>query len=360
MKKYFKPFVLFLIFFFAIYKRVTLFDQIGKDIFAYEKSVVDLLEGRNPYVWTVESYSNPDDPGNHGYAYLPGLLYFNTIFYVISLLTKLPFQYLWKVPILLADIGVGIVLVKLLRKKSFAACIFGLLVWFFNPYFYMKNNYVFTDPLPVFFMLLSLYFLEEDDVLSGVSYALAVACKNFPVILFPIYLLKAKDKVGFLVAGLLVGLFVSVPFMRSINDFSTYLQGALFVHGDRFIQGRPFLFYISYFYKVELFQIIPFKVYTYLAMLSGWILVILMYLLKWLRDKFTLSVLPFLTFYLFTPVLNRTHLIWFLPLFIVGLFNFFYVKKYRWVFYVLLCSYWVFYYWYLLQWKDGFHIWRPL
>lgn len=367
-KLFIKSTLILLIFIVAVAQRLVFFDQTGKDSYAYERAVTDLINGINPYKWTIESYSNPNDPGNHGYAYLPGLLYINWFSFVLNLVTKIPFVYLQKIPVLLADIGVGILLIKELHKRSFPAALLALLIWFFNPYFYLKNNYVFTDPLPVFFMLLSIHYLEKDDVLTGAFYAVSIILKTFPILLLPIFLIKSKNKLKFLSAAAIIGLAVSIPFL---GDLKTYLNGAVFIHNNRFIQGRPFLFYISYFYKIELFQIIPFKVYTFLSVFTGWFVISLLHLSKLVKDKYILSVIPFLTFYLFTPVLNKTYLTWFIPIFIMGVFNFTYqknkahpVRLRRWAakgaYYLILIGFWIFYYRYLSIWKDGFNIWRPL
>ncbi len=351
------------IFLIAIWQRTEFFSQTGKDIYAYERAVQDLFRGVNPYKWTLESFSNPDDPGNHGFAYLPGLIYINSVATILHLLSGIPLTTLQKIPILLADVGVGILLIKLLNK-NYLATILGLVAWFFNPYFFIKSNYVYTDPLPIFFLLLATYFLEKDDVLSGTFYATSIALKTFPYILFPIFFLKSKSKFNFLAAGAIIGLFVSIPFL---NDLETYIRGAVLIHSERFIQGRPFLFYISYFYKVEFFQIVPFKIYTYLASFSGWIVTTLIILIdkkKHFSDKYLLCTVAFLLFYLFTPVLNRTYLIWFLPLFIVATYkitknigkNVYMHAIYN---FLIISFYWLFYYEYLKIWKDGFHIWRP-
>jgi hypothetical protein len=204
-----------------------------------------------------------------------------------------------------------------------------------------------------------LYLLKKDSVLSGASYALSVGVKTFPLILLPIMLFKTKDKKSFIISVLIVGLVVSLPFMNSLDNFVTYLNGAVLIHSQRFIQGRPFLFYISYFYKIEFFQIIPFKVYTLLALFGGWVVCSLLYLKKVVRNEYILSLIAFTIFYVFTPVLNRTYLLWFLPIFSVGLY-YIIEKRYIYLYYIATLSFWLFYYYYLIGWKDGFHIWRPL
>jgi len=346
------------ILFFAIKYRLQFFEQKGKDAYAYERAVSDLIAGENPYKWTVESFSNPDDPGNHGFSYFPGLLYLFAPLYVLHLNTGLPYHVLWKIPVLLADIGVGVLLYQLFKKRGFLAITTALLIWFFNPYSFFRSGYTYTDPIAIFFMFASIMLLKKDDVMAGTFYGLSIAFKTFPYILFPVMLLKAKNKRGFLVAGLLVGLLVSLPFLNSMENFVTYLSGTLGVHQNRYIQGRPFLFYISYFYKIELFQIIPFKVYTLLASFSGWAVATLAYLLKIVKDKYVLALIPFLTFYLFTPVFNRTYFIWFIPIYVTACYKLF-EKKYRILFYVSQIALFAFAGWYLTQWKDGFHIWHP-
>ncbi len=342
----------------AVNYRLQFFAQEGKDIYAYQRAIGDFLTGVNPYQWTIESFSNPDDPGNHGFAYFPGLIYLFSPLYLIGLNTGLSYTLLWKIPVLLADIGVGILLFKYFNKKGILPLTAALLLWFFNPYSFFRTGYTYTEPITIFFMFLALLYLEKDDVLAGAFYGLSIVMKTFPYILFPVFLLKAGDKKKLILSMGLVGLFFSLPFMTSWQNLLTYIQGTLLVHGERFVQGRPFLYYISYFYNIEFFQIVPFKVYSLLAGFSGWVLVVILYFSKKVKDKFILALIPFLTFYLFTPVFNRTYFLWFLPIFLVAVYKIF-EKKYRWAFYLTLILFFSFAGWYLLQWKDGFHIWHP-
>lgn len=374
------------LFSFSAYKRITLFGQVGGDVDTYVEAVEDLIDGRNPYSRTVESFEHLDtNPGNKGFSYLPGILYTNTFFYSIYLFFYnlhpcnpilqtgfcVPMIYFWKIPILLADLGVGFLLYKLLKDKSKVATLFALAVWFLNPFMVLKNDFISNDAIPTFFMLLSLYYLGKDEIASATSYALAVGTKTFPIFILPVMLIGAKDKKKFILTGALVGILMSLPFMLSFSDFMTYMQGSVFVHGDRFVQGRPFLFYLSYWKSIELIQILPIALYTYLATFGGWLSVIIVRALKWVKDKYALSTLSFLVFYLFTPVLNRTYLLWFLPVFLIGTFNVTYgytsdigknffskigFKHSKYLYYVIVIAYWAFYYWYLAQWKDGFHI----
>ena len=352
--------IIFSIFVFAVFDRLKYFDQVGKDIYAYEKAVVDLLGGRNPYIWTVQSFSNPDDTGNHGYSYLPLGIYLFSFLYMINLITDIEVQFLWKIPVLLADLGVGVLLVQYFIKKDIKIMLLSLIIWLFNPYMVFRGSYTFIDPLAVFFMMLSLYYLEKDSVLSGTFITLGVAFKTFPILIFPLLLLKTPDRKKFLLSCSITGIAIAAPFLRSLDDFLTMLRGSVFVHSVRELQGRPFLFYISYYLHIEFFQVIPLKVYSLIASLGGWIVAVLLYIRNKNLNIYILGVIPFLIFYLFTPVLNRTYLIWFIPIFCIAAYNPSLKSRNNLLFYIFIISFYIFYSWYLIQWEDGFHVWRPI
>ena len=221
----------------------------------------------------------------------------------------------------------------------------------------MKNNYVYTDPLPVFLSLLAFYYLEKDDVLAGAFLALAIAAKPYSLIFLPLFLFKAQRPLRLMLSTVIVGVFLSIPFLGSWNDFMTYLNGAVLVHGDRIVQGRPFLWFISYYGKIELIRIIPVKFYAYASILLGWVFIVIAFLIFKIKEKYLLGAGCLALFYFFTPVLNRTYLLWLMPLFVIALYNIF--SKKQVLYYFSLLFYWGFYYVYLFYWKDGFHIWHP-
>lgn len=344
---------------------IALNSKPGGDLQTHIRAVEELNTGINPYLWTIESFHNDKDPNNKGYAYFPSIMYVNTPLRLLSiqmtnsysdsitLMSKLYF-----LPGIIANVFICMFFIVFYYRINKFAMLFSLIFWLFNPYFVLKQNLLAYDAITIAFLLWALYFLQKDDVISGVLFAIAFSFKTFPIILLFVFLLKSKSAIKFILSGAFVGLFLSIPFLKSFFDFSTYLKGAFFVHGNRFIQGRPFLFYISYFYKVELFQIIPFKFYSIGSIVFGWISSVLLYFTNLIKNKYALSVFPFIIFYVLTPVLNRTYVVWGIPFFLVGFYNLF-GKKYKFLFYGVNVFYWFFIYWYLGQWKDGFHIWRP-
>lgn len=332
----------------------------GGDDYVHQEAIEDLLSGKNPYQHTVDSYENLEEsPGSKGYAYFPAILYVYTLLYKVSLLFPQNSQnlmlFFYRLPGIIGYLGVGLFFIFYFLKKDRLAMVFCILYWVFNYHFVGRGSLARFDDLPVLFLLLALYQLGKSDVKSGIFYSLAVLFKTFPVILFPLFMFKAKKPLKFLFWGFLVAGIFSIPFMKSIPDFLTYIRGALLVHGDRFVQGRPFLYYLSYATKIEFFQIIPFSFYSLGSIFSGWIILLFSKYKKRINDQFTASVLPFASFYLIAPVLNRTFLIWWIPFLLIGLYNYFTPRNKPVYFYILASLVWLFLYWYLDQWSYGFH-----
>ena len=67
-------------------------------------------------------------------------------------------------------------------------------------------------------------------------------------------------------------------------------------------------------------------------------------------------MISFFLFYLFTPVLNRTYLIWFIPVYLMGIFKIFENSKYKFMFYVFGIAFYAFYTWYLSLWFRGVRV----
>jgi len=344
------------IFVISIFLRLIAFDQEGGDHRTFKKAVSEFLEGTNPYEYTVLSYQREDL--KHGYAYMPTLLYIQTSLTQINKIFNLdqPTKYLWKIPVLLADIGIGIIIHNILRKKNYSnsIIIMGLLFWFFNPYFLMRYEYTNYEALPMFFLLLSLIVVGKKDFLSGVLFALAVTLKTFPIILLSILILKSKKVKLFLLGGIITGILISLPFFRSTNDFSLFVNGSFLVHGGRGIQGRPFFSFLTYYlqnYGISFYQSEFSKTYTLLALLGSQLLPLYLYFKKKVTNIWILVLSSFFVYYLFTPVLNRTHLIWGMPFAYLGILNIYKnrLKKY----YLILISYYIFACFYYFLWNKG-------
>lgn len=349
------------IFFGAIKIRLIHFDDVGKDFEVYRQAIEDFYDGRNPYEGTLDTFEQGVDSSNHGFAFLPGILHIFVPLHHYHEKTLIPMEKIYKYPILVADVLVGVLLVIYFSKKSKLAMMASVLFWFFNPYIIAKNNYTYMDPVTILFLMLGLMYLEEDDYLAGFFYAVSFGIKTFPIILFPLFFFRSKNKIKFILSFGLTTLAISLPFL---SDPVSYLRSAILSHSERYVQGKPFLFNISYKLKIEIIRVLPFNFYTLMAILSGWVITSLEYLklpirklknfYNLFRNKYSAAILPFLCFYLFTPVLNKTYLLWAVSVFAVGMYELF-QKKRVW-YYVSLAIFYAFYFWYLSGWGYGLHV----
>ena len=347
--------VLVLITLFASHEKYKVFDETGGELNTYSSATMDLLEGNNPYEKTVASYEGSEIYKDHGYAYFPTLMYFYAPPLLIHQNFGFPLQRIWKSVVLAFDIGVSILLIKHLYKKDYLATLLAVLVWSYNPYLHINGTYSYTEPFGIFFLLLGLFYLGRNDILTGLFYALSISFKSFGIVLFPIFLLDSKNKLKFLLSGATYALLMSLPFLKSATDIRNYIKGSILVHGNRDPQGRPFLFLIDWYTHLRIFSLSLAKIYVYIATFGGWLVTSFLYLTKKIKDKYVLALISFLIFFTFTPVLNRTYLIWFIPFLILGLDKVF-KSKYRVAFFASIVLFYIFYAWYLSLWVRGVRV----
>jgi len=117
-------------------------------------------------------------------AYVPGLL-FNTLV---------------KIPFLLADTLLAIILYKFVKglRLSQSSAEKAAAIWFLNPYLiWISSGWGMFDSLPALFTIASLYLISKKRLeMAGACLAVAVAYKLYPImLLFPVslYFLKASS-----------------------------------------------------------------------------------------------------------------------------------------------------------------------
>lgn len=345
----------------ALYLRMVCFNEEGGDSETFTNAVESFLDGENIYKETVRSYSQ-ESTDNHGYAYFPTLLYIYTPLYLLSNRLNIEPHILFKIPVLLADIFVGVLIFKILYKeeKNFWVGFLGLSFWSLNPHLIVTDSYTHSEPLGIMFMMLALKNLENNDIKTGVFYAVSFSLKSFSLVLFPLFILKSKNKMKFVLSGALFAFLISLPFMRSFARFITYIQGSIFVHGYREAQGRPFLAYASYLVNKSRYYVMFSQPLKYLSLVLGSVVSFFLYFKNKITDKYIMATISMFFFYLLTPVLLRTYLIWFMPVFAIGMHKFliqFKNKIKTWVlplYYISLILFWGFYAFYLSIWEQGF------
>ncbi len=353
-----KILVIFLILSLGIYQRYRLLDESGGDLPVIRRAVTDILDKKNPYEITVGTFRK-DKPYvgtgsglDHGYAYMPTLLYIYTPLYLIHQHFHIPLQRIWKSVTILAELAVSAYFIKKLYNNDFDILVATLIVWLFNPYIMARNSYTYTDPIGIFFMLIALDKLGKSDIKAGVYFALSVSFKAFPLILLPLFLYKARKKLKFIASGFMTAFIIGIPFMNSMRDFSMFFKGSFLVHSDREVQGRPFIGSVVYLLKLKVYTSLSTKVLIYIATFSGWIYTIISYLRKKEINIYHVSLTCFTLFFVFTPVFTRTYILWLIPIYMLSIYQRFKSKKVY--FYIFLSIFYIFFYVYLRAWDQGF------
>lgn len=159
--------------------------------------------------------------------YTPGFFYY---LWIVGLFFKAlgssltPF---WvKLPVILADMGIGLLLYKILFKKSFKIAVFAFLAYVLNPVVMFTNSiWGQTDGLIALLILLSAYFLVEKKnfVFSSLFWVLALFVKPQALVALPVllaYLLfnrKFKKTLFFVLFSSFFTILLGLPFFAKLN-----------------------------------------------------------------------------------------------------------------------------------------------
>ena len=159
-----------------------------------------------PFAWIWEQLPITHPPVN-------SYIYFNTSTPVLLL------AFLLKLPTLLADIGTGILVFRIVNRTTQSApkARTAFLVWYLNPYnVYWVNFFGGMDIIPAFIFMVGLEFaISSKWFRSGIMLAIATITRIFPLFSVPYLLLAAQYRrrstatflIGFL-APLILGIVV--------------------------------------------------------------------------------------------------------------------------------------------------------
>ena len=190
-----------------------------------------LKEYFHPFiVYFVESgFSNPytyfQTKGiTEAFPYPAGMLYFLSFFSIIGNSSAFKF-FLIRLPLLLADLGILILLEKLLKGKKKKIL---LLYWLSPVLFYITYLHGQLDVLPIMILFLSFYFLfKKKKVAASLFLCLALATKTNIALVIPFFLLylysnSRKKDIRTVILSLFIIIFIFLiinsPFILS-EDF---------------------------------------------------------------------------------------------------------------------------------------------
>ncbi len=297
----------------AFAMRAPMFPVKGGDFKVYEGSVQEVFAGEDIYAHSERSFKMPRE--KHWFANLPAGLYLNMIAYrVAECVPGLRFVVAMKIPVLLADFGIALLLFRILRRKAGSFESFGAVaVWLFNPHLMVMRNYTHFDPLPSFFVLLSLYLMENSPYRSSAYLGVAVTFKAYGMILAPYYLRVMPKRTAFIACFLGVIGAVALPFLF-------WNPGALLY---TVFLARPGLGFSGMSVPAMINKALSISIpsFTGLAVLS--VLCFILFIRKRQLAPYAYASLMLGTFLVVTPVLHKTYPLWFLPPYLVwaGMFS---------------------------------------
>jgi hypothetical protein len=179
-------------------------------------------------------------PHHEFFAHPPFIIYLLYFLNAIQSLTGLPFQFLFRMLSILADIGSALLLRQLLAasadraRANLMACLFAgaPLLMFLSGF---HGN---TDPVMCFFLVLCVWLLSLKRIpwLAGLAFGMSCNIKVWPLILAPVfffYILKFRHRVFFSIAAGSIFLLGCMPFMaqdRALVMKSVFGYGSLFGH----------------------------------------------------------------------------------------------------------------------------------
>lgn len=261
--------------------------------------------------------------------------------------THIPLSFLFKIPFILADIGLGILIYKILRseRKAVKTAIFLSSLFLLNPLPILISSYQGQlDSLFLFFTLLSSFILSRAGKITFKtvvfsSFFLGIACtiKLIPLALLPLFLLYLlrSDKISgdiYLKKTLYICTFTLMIFLPLILEFIPYLSvwDGIVLHVFRYQTAwslwgvslvlrklQEIFFPTSSFFaqiiavsKIQSLSIFSVVLISYLVILFN----------KWSLTKSVLFI--FLIEYAVSSYLAPQYLVWILPFFILE-----YLKK---------------------------------
>ena len=170
--------------------------------------------------------------------------------YILTILLKLP--------AICADIGLGVVLwffgKRIFRTDTNYMLVMLALLWLAPTFWYISSMWAQLDSIPLFFLLLSWYFLfQKKSTVSIIFITCAILTKQTAIIFVPFYFLYLHQKEGILesVKQFLLFIFLVwisfIPFVNIVHfpfdPFRLYIQKMVFAPSSEFATSYAFNFW---------------------------------------------------------------------------------------------------------------------
>lgn len=284
-------------------------DTVGQDVYYIWVEGKRILDGENPYDRILQGNMRDNDKYP---TYFP-------VYYLLSALTQAAglrdynaWIIFWRIIFDAFHVAIGLLIFIIFRfHRMIFLGVFGALFWWFNRWSLEVIRLTQTDLVPLFFLLLSLYWFERRQNISLVLFGLSLGLKQIGIFMLPIYLIwvwQREASVKRVLFGLL--LISSIPLVASAPFLVWGPEG--FARSILFSATRR---------SVNHFRVpavdVRFGWVGFPARIPMLVLLLMLYVGVWQQAirRFTAALLTMAVFIAFNPVLFVQYLVWAVPFF---------------------------------------------
>lgn len=264
----------------------------------------DLQSYKKTGILTLNKVNIYPKPANINHPYLPFYLYIEALSIKVQNLTSIPYNVFLKSLNTLFDIGI-VYLVYLLTNKNLKKTF----IYAINP----VSVLVFTlhgqfDAIPIFFLLISLYFLKRSNTLFAlISFSFSILTKTWPLLFLIFFLKRLKNKWKILLIFLFPIIFILIYISYYKCNFMNILSTLIRYQGLFGIWGVSQI--LSIFFKRILLQ----KMFTF-----SFLGIFFIYsFVENRKDMLKELLLILIFFYIITPGFSIQYLVWIVPFIII-------------------------------------------
>ncbi len=278
----------------------------GYDISSFERAVENVIEGR-------DIYSSLDF--RHFYAFFPGYALFLSLFTIIGKSYSLPFVFIEKLPIVIFDSGIS-VLLNIITKRKIPSLVYAV-----SP-IPLTVGALFGqfDPIVLFFIILSFYiFTKKREIVSFIMLGIAITIKPWAVLFSLVLFPKSRQLLLSLLALVSPLVIVIIIYLFSIQTFSiktikTMFLGIIIYTSVVGWWGPSVLFKIPAFLLKSEFPLVVWGAVTKLASV---VLIISVSLVK-KESSYKLAMWFILIIYVFSAGMSIHYLYWIFPFVLIN------------------------------------------
>jgi uncharacterized membrane protein len=267
-----------------------------------------IIDGENPYARILEGNMLDNDK----YAtYFP-------VFYWLSALTQFAglrgystWIFFWKIIFDAAHAAIGLLIFWILREQNVLLGVFGALFWWFNRWSIVIIRIADIEVVPLFFLLLSMYWFGRRQNASLLLFGLSLGLKQIGIFILPVYLIWVWQRQASLKRVLIALLLISVITLVTAIPFIVW-NPAGFVKSIVFSATRHPESYFNALSVDDQFGLVGLP-----GKIPMMILLLMVYAGVWQQviRKFTAGLLTMTIFIDFNSVLFYQYFVWATPFF---------------------------------------------